>query len=260
MSWILRCSLLSVGVLVGALASAKADIVTVTYEGNLVSGGDTSGIFISAASIQAGNVYLAGDAFELTFTFDTSKGVFERTSAGAQEVTDSRSQGGPTFAAGLSSPGTALLTINGRTASFFVSSLSPTSAGFSQYVDHQSGTSIFTTQSVRDYVPGTKTWIDTMVDMSFTDNLSRIPVDLTTPYSLTFDANTPATGGFWLLSKGEFAYGSLVGTRVTVAVSAVPETSTWLMAIIGFLTIGLIVVVADRGPYRHRYLKIAAGE
>ena len=100
---------------------ALADIIHVTYAGTVSAGTDTTGVFGPPSTL------FDGDAYTLTYTFDTAKGVF---TIGANS---SSLAGGPGFASGIySSPGTAVLTINGHSADFIVDP-NPPSQGYSEF-------------------------------------------------------------------------------------------------------------------------------
>ena len=101
---------------------ALADIIHVTYAGTVSTGSDVTGVFGPPSTL------LDGDAFALTYTFDTAKGVF---TIGANS---SSLAGGPGFGPGIySSPGTAVLTINGHSADFIVDP-NPPSQGYSEFL------------------------------------------------------------------------------------------------------------------------------
>ena len=100
---------------------ALADIIHVTYAGTVSTGSDVTGVFGPPSTA------LDGDAFALTYTFDTAKGIF--TSG-----FNSSLAGGPGFGPGIySSPGTAVLTINGHSADFIVDP-NPPSQGYSEFL------------------------------------------------------------------------------------------------------------------------------
>ena len=96
-----------------------ADTITVTYAGTVSAGTDFTGVFGPPSTL------LDGDAFVLTYAFDTSKGLI---SSGAGFI---QLAGGPGFGPGIySSPGTAVLTINAVSVNFIVDP-NPPSQGFS---------------------------------------------------------------------------------------------------------------------------------
>jgi hypothetical protein len=77
---------------------ALADTIHVTYAGTMSAGTDTTGVFGPSSTL------LDGDAYTLTYTFDTAQGIF---TTGANNLSLA---GGPGFGPGIySSPGTAVL-------------------------------------------------------------------------------------------------------------------------------------------------------
>ncbi len=86
------------------IGSARAEEITITVTGTLNGGRDMFGIFA-----MPGNIMDAGTPYTLTFTFDDSKG---------QALKGGPCTGTGIFGTGQNSPGTAVLTINGKSYEF----------------------------------------------------------------------------------------------------------------------------------------------
>jgi hypothetical protein len=70
-----------------------------------------------------------------------------------------------------------------------------------------------------------------------TQSLTLDPLAVLAPYSFTFTTTDSGHLSFTDLSGGNGNVGNLLDN---VSVSAVPESSTWAMMILGFLSIGVI--------------------
>lgn len=229
-------------------SNASATIINVTYMGNVSNGTDATGVFGSA------NSSLNGDAYTLVYNFNSSMGRFlNRYANGPPDSTGSELSGGPGFGSNLfSSPGDAVLTINGRSVTIAVNS-GLYSQGYSQYYALNYGSNIFTEQHVYDLVNDpshTSLYVENNIDTYINDYTLKVPLLLTTPYTLTIGpgvdtysqfslfAHDWSNGNNWGPWQTDFvqAYGTLTPTSVTV--SAIPELSTWAMMILGLAGIG----------------------
>jgi hypothetical protein len=100
---------------------ASATIIDVTYSGIVSNGTDATGVFGPA------DVLLNGNFYTLVYTFDTAMGRFSNGAGlGAPDATGSELVGGPGAGPAIhnlySSPGFAVLTINGQSVNFTVDS------------------------------------------------------------------------------------------------------------------------------------------
>jgi hypothetical protein len=230
--------LLTTAVVALASSSASAEIVNVTYTGTVSSVGlsgqpntttDALGLF--------GGGNLAGDNFQVVFTFDTSQGSLSTTIAdpaagvgAGQSLTSTAS----------SNPFSALITINGITQSVVAplnGALFETSGG--GVLDNVSGTVPGVPLGFNPDPSGVQVTIGTSID-----NFAVSPGLLATP-STTSDVECGCLG------SGQFVVSSALGQEIvnldpTVAVvtdgiaSAVPEPSTWAMMILGFCGVGFL--------------------
>jgi hypothetical protein len=192
----------------------------VAYAGTVSNGGDFTGVFGTP------DVSLSGAAYTLVYTFDTSLGRFTSDAAGSEL------SGGPGFGPLLynpySSPGSAVLTINGRSVTFAVDEGS-SSQGYSQYLVKNYGSRIYDLQhvsDVRDYGP--THYVENIVDTYINDyTLSTIPTLLTTPYHLILGSRSglDVYSGFRILDTNPStgipsaqAYGALSPSTVEVSV------------------------------------------
>jgi PEP-CTERM motif len=207
-------------VLALASTAASADIVTVTYTGN-VTGADYAGYF--------GTV---GATLNTTFT---ATYVFNTALEGAYWTSDSNvafTYGGvPVFSPAIS----ASLLINGQT--FNVPNVNPIFYYSELLVQN-------TNFEVYAYVAPSST--DTLYNYILTNDPSA-PVPIP-PNTGVYDAiHTPflysAAAGFNLQNQSNFTFGgdNLLLFSDTVALTdAVPEPSTWAMLLIGFAGMGLV--------------------
>jgi hypothetical protein len=199
-------------------SSASADIVSVTYTGTISSVSSSSGATDGLNLFGGGN--LAGDNFQVVFTFDTSKGTL---------TGDSLSQT-------LNSPGTAFsptsITISNQTQLLTETFGGLASTGFDGVHETVSGTSA-------GFVAG----------MNFSIGTGGINATAVSAPLLTDDFTTSipcgnGCGGFGTLTLGgediEFTPLEAIAQDGSSVTSAVPEPSTWAMMILGFCGLGFM--------------------
>jgi hypothetical protein len=187
---------------------------------------------------------LDGDAFALTYTFDTAKGIF--TSG-----FNSSLAGGPGFGPGIyTSPGTAVLTINGHSADFIVDP-NPPSQGYSEFLVEgpRSDGTFFIQQNVNNVVNNLATTNHYIEKTVFTNITLAIPLSLTTSYALDAASGVVFDGQFRIFDlsfcgdnfcPNEEAYGDLSPTSVTASVSRVPLPAALPLFATGLAGLGLL--------------------
>jgi hypothetical protein len=217
---------------------ALADIIDVTYTGTVSDGTDVTGVFGPPSTLFDGN------AFTLTYAFDTAKGIF--TSG-----FNSSLAGGPGFGPGIySSPGTAVLTINGHSADFIVDP-NPPSQGFSEFLVEgpRSDGTFFIQQQVNNVVNRLDTTNHYIEKTVFTNITLTIPLSLTTSYVLGTASGVVFDGQFRIFDLGfcgdnfcynQAAVGDLSPTNVTVSVSSVPLPAALPLFNTGLAALGLL--------------------
>jgi hypothetical protein len=204
---------------------AMADIVYVTYTGTVSAGTDFTGVFGPSSTL------LDGASYTLTYTFDTSRGIFTSDASASQLA------GGPGFGPAIfnpySSPGSAVLTINGHSVSFNANP-NPPSQGYSEYYVVNNGSYIRSDQHVSDSLDYSNIHIDDIVDISINDYTLTIPTLLTTPYTLSIEPGVVVmSSGFRIVDGSydatnnfrpdQFASGDLSPTSVTVSETPLPS-------------------------------------
>jgi hypothetical protein len=207
------------------IASARAAIVTVTYNGTVASGSDPVNFF------RAGDNFV-GAAYQAVYVFDTSLGETFNS------PTWNYALGGKFF--GSPSPAlSATLTINNITFAF-----TPNNYGFIQGISDTA--SLIQHEVKRLSSDGPLSEYANLIHRLYRFNDSLYPASLTGPFSHTIDFRddifaivqihyrNPANGRYIAFVDANFA-----PTSVTIS-SGVPEPSTWAMMILGFAGIGFI--------------------
>jgi hypothetical protein len=193
--------------------SAEAETVQVTYTGTITISQDLDGIFGAPAAS------LSGDFVKVVYLFNTSANGFTLSSATQNYV-----YGGTLF--GNDSPALgATVEVNHHVAQI----------GGSQYgIINGTNNSAYSFQSHES--DGSDT---SYVYSSVTAAPGALPASITTPFSYPVVSGDNAVGYFEISSQ---TFGGFV--PATVAVSVVPEPSTWAMTILGFA--GFAVMAARR--------------
>jgi hypothetical protein len=212
----------SIALAVAALAliptAASADIVTVTYTGN-VTGTDSAGYFGAAGtSFGTGN---NTTTFTATYVFNTNLN-------GAGQYNNGNSF--ETYGSGSSSPAiSASLLINGQTFNVPNVSQSPLTGSSTLSLSNVANTGHFIAEaSVSNAAMGN--YISTI------DPNAPVLTSLNTPFSYSL-----AGSYYYLDQEGQFDFGgdNLVLFSETVALSPVPlKPSIWANLIFGFLGLG----------------------
>jgi PEP-CTERM motif-containing protein len=205
-------------------SAAKAAIVTAEWTGSLSSGTDQNGLLGVAGA------NLAGDTFQLTFKFDTTKGVFVKNPGDTLE-------GGTAYAGEGASPGSAVLTIAGHDIDydggyFSYFGVSPASA----YCCGGSGsTHAF---SALDAVNPSLNSVSINAFKS-----PQLTNSMTTSYSGNPCVGAVDCGGSFSFgpANGELIFGSLATTSYELSFDgpfvdplAVPEPAVWGLMLLGF--------------------------
>jgi hypothetical protein len=220
---VLKC-MAAVPALAGLTSSASADIVSLTYTGTIGSVSSTSGQVSSPTDglnlFGGGN--LAGDNFQVVFTFDTSKGTLT-TSPGAQSLSDTGN--------GVTAFLPTLITING-----FTQSLTDGAGGLAQ----TGGNGLNDIVSSAGFATGIHFAIGTTINATPVS-----PALLTTDFTTSINCGN-GCGGFGTLSLGSEVInfdptgGAVAFDESTAVTSGVPEPSTWAMMILGFAGAGFM--------------------
>jgi hypothetical protein len=220
-------------------SSASASVITVTYDGVVSDGTDATGLFGPAGTA------LGGESYQLTYTFDTSKGALVPHPNGTEL------SGGP-GSIGYSSPGMAVLTINGRSVAINVDENAP-SQGLSHYYALDYGSYVFTEQRVWNNVNTSADYTSFLVDTYINDYTYAIPTTLDVPYSLNLGPGVDVGSGFnffdHIWSSGIDvlqAYGDLNPQTVTVSIAEPPAWSFMLIGLSG------LCVFAHSGRWRKK--------
>jgi hypothetical protein len=211
----------------GACASASATIVDATFTGTIgASSPDNQGIFGPAGND------LGGDAFVLTFEYDTTLGNYVVNNANEIELAGGTSVAVPTFMLFAS------VTINGITGPLFngeASSLIQTFNGFPSINNQVFMQAIDASQ------------LGPVIGVIGASQTGVIPVSIDTPQTITFDSTYFSFGqAAWgnpadpasLTNVGFTSVSSLVYSIPGGGVGGVPETSTWAMMLLGFAGLG----------------------
>jgi hypothetical protein len=205
------------------VSSARADVVTVTYNGTVASGSDPVDFF------KAGDNFV-GSAYQATYVFDTSLGETLNSPGWSYAL------GGSFF--GSPSPGlSATLTINNVSFTF-----TPSQFGFIQGINDVA--SLIQHEVKRQSSDGPLAEYANLIHRLYRFNDSLYPASLTGPFSHTVDFRddifaivqieyrNPLNGLYTAFVHADFA-----PTSVTIS-SGVPELSTWAMMLLGFASIG----------------------
>jgi PEP-CTERM motif len=206
-------------------APARAEIVTVTYNGVVASGNDPVGFFHAGDN-------LAGVPYKAVYVFDTSLGEIFNS------PTWNYALGGTFF--GSPSPAlSATLTINNVSLAF-----TPNLYGFVQGISDTA--SLIQHEVKRLSSDGPLSEYANLIHRLYRFNDNLYPASLTGPFSHTVDFRddvfaivqieyrNPANGLY-----SAFVHANFAPTSVTIS-SGVPEPSTWAMMIIGFAAVGFI--------------------
>src|SRR3974390_243409 len=131
----------------GLVSEAKAAIIDITYTGTVgTASTDGTGIFGPPSSTTP----LTGDAYTLTYQFDTSAGLL---STGTNYVQLAGGPGyGPALVNPYSSPGAATLTINGQSVTVAIPPTSQNGNSASQAFVANQGSQIFVEQKIQNEV------------------------------------------------------------------------------------------------------------
>lgn len=212
----LVCSCVAVASALGLAVSAKAEIVTVTYQGTVASGSDGVGVFGAAGAD------LVGDSFTAVYTVNDTLSPVAANDPGQLSL----SEGGSELGDGATVSAT--VTIKGVTVqidgSYFSEAFQSTiNYGVAQvYEKATSGTA--SGESVDSSI------------YSYSDPWLANS-DYHAPFSYTVQPGVSAYGTFYDSGSGSTTNLSLVPTSVTIA-DAVPESATWAMLILGLGMIG----------------------
>lgn len=216
---------------------ASAALLTATVTGTISIQRDGSGAF-DLGVFGDGYRSLTGQAFSVTYRFDTDDAAYRVSYAGVfSPVT--LATGGAWSPVQSPSFGQAALTIAGRTVSFDGISFGSLSAG--------------TGERTFDVVDSSRPGVFFSVAANLFDASLGFPAALETPgtWSGGFDRAADPNSGFFIdYGGGRLAAGGLIPTSVSIAISAVPEPAGWAMMIVGFLAVGGVLRGA---PTRHRF-------
>jgi hypothetical protein len=204
--------------------AAFADIVTETYTGT-VSGTDSQGLFGAVGAS------LDNDTFTATYVFNTNLiGTFANVNdVGGQSYT----YGGSDLSS-LSPAVSAKLVINGVP---FITS--PTSGSFFSELFAENRTSGGIFEAYAEVVPDLADANTYFYNFIYSPNNTAVPnpTSLTTPFTYTFNAATGDEHASFFISNGEQL--NLLSNTVTLT-DGVPESSTWAMMILGFMSVGFM--------------------
>jgi hypothetical protein len=191
----------------GLCAPAVATAFNITLSGTIASGADDRGLFLPAHSS------LAGQAFTINYALD------------AQSMTTTTDSDGVSPIYQFDTPGTMTIsvTINGQTFTFHGSAQS-----FYQKIDHaaQDGDPAFSTVDFKTY-----DGLNSLSESATADNAPLGPLAL-------FPAGALAHSSLNLSLFNGAVRASSVDSG-TISISAVPETSSWLLMLFGFGAIGV---------------------
>jgi PEP-CTERM motif len=211
-------------VLYAGLSPAAAAIVNVTYTGTVYDGYDQSGLFGPAGS------GLAGSSYKATYTFNTSLGSL------SSGPTSNLNYGGSST--GFASPligGS--VTINGQSVAM-PRGYSDSMYGYNDGVLSEQ----FHLGSYSNFVAGSVYQLDLNYNY-IVNSLATLPADVITPFVHTVGAGDSHYGYFQRITfdynAGVFTENTVAYANITtLAVSGVPEPSTWMLMILGFAGLG----------------------
>lgn len=222
LSIMIACSLLAV------VQPASAATILTTYYGKIAEGYDRTGVF------GAPETNLAGLDAVFTFLFDTDTpgAYYNSTSTGSQLSGGSRYD--------IGSPGSATVTIGGKTASIggaYESYLARKDSGSYQEIDNFA-------QDFAGPPGGMSNWVHGIASSTTNDFVGGAGLLSDIDYKIATGTATLADFQFYDPGKGFVgsvqATGKMIVDRVTIQafVAPVPEPSTWLMMIVGLGFVG----------------------
>jgi hypothetical protein len=223
----------------GTCASASATIVDATFTGVIgPSSPDNQGIFGPKGDD------LGGDAFVLTFEYDTSLGTYGVNNANELYLVGGTSAGVPTFIKFAS------VTINGITGPAF-------SGGLADTILTANGVPSVQNQVFMQAVDPNQLAVNIQVNGE--SETGVIPVSIDTPQTITFDSTYHAfDAAEWgdptdpaSLTSVQFASVSSLVYSIPGpgdGVGGVPEPSTWAMMLLGFASLGYAGYRKARAP------------
>lgn len=222
------------------LSPAQATIIDITYTGTVADATDATGVFGTRG------VLLNGASYSLKFTFNDSLG---------QTLGDNTASilaGGPGFGPLVYnpylSPGFAALTINGRTTNFVVDT-SHYSLGISESIIKNG---VMTEQKVTNLFNSPSLYVENWVVADGLDygGFRIFTHDWTNGVMGDYQPDFVQAYGSLSPSTMVVSYGNSFSPSMVSYGDTVPEPATWVMLILGFLTIGGLTHLQTRSKVR----------